>query len=490
MSLVTRLSAFFLGALAFVLIGFSLSLYVLARSYVFNQAEERLVAALETLSAAVDVETGGLEWEGNRRVTLGRDNSAEQPRWEVRDAAGLFVDRSANLNGADFYSGPSLSPAEDDAPPRVFPFDFQGQPWLLAQRRRDWKGDVQDLQLTPGPGQPPLYSGLVITAGISLAPAYGTLQALAVTLAGLSLVLWLSAAVVGRYLCRRALAPVAQMAEAARDMGAADLSQRLPSPGTHDELGELHRAFNGLLDRLEEAFERQRRFTGDASHQLRTPLTAMLGQLELALRRDRTADEYRRILAEAHGQAGRLRQIVEALLFLARADAEAGVGELEEVDLAAWLPVHLASWSVHPRAADLRMESERGGPVLVRAQPLLLGQLLDNLLENAFKYSAPGAPVTVQLSRHANAAILAVHDSGDGIAPDELPHVFDPFYRSAEARRRGLAGTGLGLAIARRIATAFGGTLTVESQPGKGSRFSLNAPGGAKCGQGLLPGGV
>src|SRR5262249_52927799 len=161
---------------------------------------------------------------------------------------------------------------------------------------------------------------------------------------------------------------------------------------------DLGRTANGLLDRLQEAFERQRRFTGDASHQLRTPLAAMLGQAEVALRRDRPPEEYRRVLALVHDQAGHLSRIVEALLFLARADAEGELAGLEVLDLARWLPEQRPRWGGHERAADLRLEQASPGPCRVKVQPVLLGQLLDNLLDNAFRYSAPGTPVRVSLA--------------------------------------------------------------------------------------------
>jgi two-component system, OmpR family, sensor kinase len=257
-------------------------------------------------------------------------------------------------------------------------------------------------------------------------------------------------------------------------MSAADLHQRLPGPAHADEVGELNRAFNELLDRLQEAFERQRRFTGDASHQLRTPLAAMLGQVDVALRRERPGEEYRRVLTLVQDQTDHLRRIVEALLFLARADAEAELSSLETVNLADWLPAHLKSWAEHPRAGDLRVECPDAA--LVRAQPLLLGQLLDNLLDNAFKYSEPGTPVTVTARREPDGITLTVRDEGPGIGPNDLPHVFDAFYRSAEARRLGRAGVGLGLAMAQRIAAAFGGTLSAASELGKGSSFTLRLP--------------
>ena len=155
-------------------------------------------------------------------------------------------------------------------------------------------------------------------------------------------------------------------------MSAADLDRRLPLAGTGDELDDLSRAFNGLLDRVGESFERQRRFTGDASHQLRTPLTAMLGQAEVALRHDRDPAEYRRVLESVRGQAQHLRRIVEALLFLARADAEARRPELERIDLAAWAAEHLTTWAGHERAAARQAHEgwceSRG---LAEARPLL-----------------------------------------------------------------------------------------------------------------------
>ncbi len=478
MTLVTRLSTFFLTALAVVLAGFSLALYLLARSYLFGQADERLAAALDTLAAAVETEPPGLEWEpADRHLVLGRDHGPAEPRWEVRDVFGRFVDRSANLAGAELFPPTADARRPDDVPPGVRPFVLDGADARIARRVLWPTGGPSGQAPLPseGPG-PRRHPGLVLTAAVSLAPAQATLRALALTLVGLSAGVWLTAALLGHGLCRRALAPVAAMAAAAQDMGAADLTRRLPGTPTADELGELHRAFNGLLDRVQQAYERQRDFTGNASHQLRTPLTALLGQLDLALRRDRPAEEYRRVLGAARDQAGRLRQVVEALLFLARADAEADPGPLEPMDLAAWLPEHLRGWASHPRGADLRVGKSPDGALPVRARPILLGQLLDNLLDNALKYSPAGTPVLVSAAQEGGAVTLAVEDAGGGIPPDELPHVFEPFYRSPVARQRGLAGAGLGLAVARRIATALGGSLRAASEPGRGSRFTLQLP--------------
>ncbi len=470
MSLSARLSTFFLGALALVLVGFSTTLYLLGRSYLYHQVDERLQAAMDTLVAAAEMEGRGVEWEPNERhFTLGQQAGEDQVRWIVRDERGQAVDRSANLGSEDplRLSWPALS--EETAGLVVL---REGQPWRVSQRR---------VQAEPGavsrdPKGSEKYAFLVLTGAISQAPVAATLRRLAVTLAVLSGAVWLLAAFLGRWLCRRGLMPLTHIAATARAMSVAEWEQRLPSPQTGDELEDLSHAFNDLLARLHEAFERQRRFTGDASHQLRTPLTAMLGQIEVSLRRHRSVEEYRQVLTQVHGQGVHLRQIVEMLLFLARADAEAELPNLETVNLASWLKEYLQNWSEHPRAPDLGVELPNEDAVYVRVQPPLLGQLLDNLLDNACKYSPSGTPIMLRLEHESGVASCTVADAGCGIAAEDLPHVFEPFFRSAQARRLGYAGVGLGLTVVQRIAAGFGGTMTMQSEPGKGSRFTLRLP--------------
>ncbi len=465
MSLTARVSAFFLTLLALTLVGFSASFYLLARVHLSRQVDERLAAALDALTAAAEVEADGVDWEPDEHLlTLGREDGPGAIRWEARDGLGRPIDRSPNLGSGVLWDGDA--PAEDG----VRPAEREGEPWRLAWRRLRPAGEA-------GAKLPPTrHAALLLTAAASLNPTNDTLRLLAATLAGLSVGLWLAAAAAGRWACRWALLPVARLAAAARAMGATKPGDRLPAPGTRDELDDLARAFNGLLGRLGEAFERQRRFTGDASHQLRTPLTALLGQVDVALRRDRPAEEYRRALVEVHGQAENLSRIVDALLFLARADADARLPGTEVVDLSVWLAAQLARWSGHARAADLRLDRPAAGPLRVRVQPALLGMLVDNLLDNALKYSEAGAVLTVSARRQGGAMAVTVEDAGPGIAADDLPHVFEPFYRSVEARRLGRGGVGLGLAVARRVAVAFGGALDADTEPGRGSRFTIRLP--------------
>ncbi len=204
-------------------------------------------------------------------------------------------------------------------------------------------------------------------------------------------------------------------------------------------------------------------------------MTALIGQVEVALRRDRPANDYRRALESVLDQAGRLRCVVEALLFLARCEAEAGFPDLERVNLAAWVPTHLRNWTDHPRAADIVFEPCPEESVCAKIHPDLFGELLDALLDNALKYSEAGTPVVVRVGQDTGAWV-EVEDRGCGVKADEVPHLFRPFFRSDAARKLGVPGSGLGLAVAARIATALGSSVAVESDPGRGSRFRVSLP--------------
>jgi heavy metal sensor kinase len=474
MTLAGRLSLFFLAALAVVLVGFSASLYGLSRHHLLRQLDDRCGSLLDTLTAPVEDERDGLEWEAGERLPPARAGGDGPLVWAVFDEQGRRVPGSPAVDLPAGQAEPLHT--EEDGRADVA---WEGAPWHFARRtlRSRSAGDNAATAAGPDADRNRRYRVLVFVVGLPVGPVQGTLRTLAVVLAALSLVLWCSAALAGRWLCRRALAPVTRMARTARTLTAADLDRRLPDPGTGDELSDLGAAFNDLLTRLAEAFDRQRRFTGEASHQLRTPLTALLGQVEIALRRERPAEEYRRVLRAVQKQGERLRQIVDLLLFLARADAGSGPPETEPLDLAAWLADHLRSWGDHPRSGDIHavQADAPSGPLWVRAHAGLLAQVLDNLLDNACKYSAAGSPVTLRVWRQDGEARLAVEDRGHGIAAEDRRHVFDPFFRSAEARRCG-AGVGLGLAVTARIVEALGGRIELISEPGRGSCFVLALP--------------
>jgi signal transduction histidine kinase len=472
MSLANRLSGFFLAALAVALGGFSVTLYLLSRAHFQRDFDERLMDVMDVLAASADVDPGRVDWMPGARPLVKSPLIQDAPvRWAVANGRGEVIEYCwKGIREGDLAGIVGLSPDVGHAHNSFT--DRDGRHWRLVVRRIQ-AGPPAPSTAPPGQDLP----SLIVAVGAPLAQLEASLRNVALILAGLSTAIWLLAAVVGRRLCNRALFPVTRMAKAACVMTAADRNHHLPSPGTGDELDALAGSFNGLLDRLHHEFERQKRFTGDASHQLRTPLTALLGQIEVARRRDRSAEEYERVLDEVHDEAVRLRQIVEALLFMARAESEAELPDLQPIELVSWVHEHLSEWSHHERAADIHEEEPPTNAMLwVRVHPHLLGQLLDNLLDNACKYSAPGSPIHVSLGHEEDVVSLAVQDRGCGLAAEDRVHIFEPFFRSAEARRWGLSGVGLGLAVVQRIAAVFASTISVESEAGRGSRFMLHLP--------------
>lgn len=467
MTLTTRLSLFFLAALAAVLVTFSAALYLLADRYLHRQLDDRLAASARTLASAAEVEPDGVEWEPhNRPITLATGALGDEPYWAVTDEAGQVIDRSSQSDTTELLAGADRGFRSGHRNPRRV--DHDGRAWQALRLR------LEPAAPPPDPLKPGKHRAFDVTVVVPLDPVHGTLRALAVALVALTLGVLVVALFAGRAVCRRALAPVARMADAARSMSAADLTPRLPSSSSTDELADLAAAFNGLLDRLAEAFARERRFAGEASHQLRTPLAALIGQVEVALRRDREPAEYRRALGAVLDQAGRLRRVVEALLFLARSEADARLPGVEDVNLAGWVTARLRDRD-DPRGDDLVFESpEPAVPALIH--PDLFGELLDALLDNALKYSEPGTPVVVRVGREPAGAWVEVEDRGCGIVADDLPHLFRPFFRSEAARKRGVPGVGLGLAVAARIAAALGGSITVATEAGRGSRFRVRLP--------------
>jgi signal transduction histidine kinase len=323
------------------------------------------------------------------------------------------------------------------------------------------------------------YRGPAVTVRVGLLwhPVAAALRQLAWTLGGVSAGLWLVGALVSRWVCRRAIRPVVQMASCAKSLRGEQPGQLLPVASSGDELEDLGHSFNDLLTRLQEVLQQQQRFAGDASHQLRTPLTAVLGQVEVALRQERTPQEYQRVLGIVRRRAGEMRQTVELLLFLARLPARSELPDTCLLNLADWLEEAKRRWEDHPRAGDIAWPRLNGDTAwALRTQPALLAQLVDNLLDNACKYSAAGAPIRLDLARTRRGVTLTVADEGVGIAAEELPHLCEPFYRAEEARRLGRPGIGLGLTVVQRIVAVLGGELRIDSIPGQGSRFSVFLP--------------
>ncbi len=295
---------------------------------------------------------------------------------------------------------------------------------------------------------------------------------LALVLGGLALVGL--ALLVGWLVARRALGPMVEVTETARAISlSGDFAARVQAPTPHDEVGELALAFNEMLVALEENHQALQRFLGDASHQLRTPLTSMRANLELAKRADLPAEERQALLADAAAEAARMAGLVADLLALAR--AEAGV-RLQ------FAPVQIDEVLVEcvrqqrPAAGDVRVSLNQVEPARVLGDRDRLKELLLILVDNAVRYSPPHGQVSASLEARDGQAVIIIADTGIGLSDDEIPHLFERLYRGRQARAMRPAGTGLGLAIARWITEAHGGTIAIRNRSPVGAEAEVKLP--------------
>jgi heavy metal sensor kinase len=357
---------------------------------------------------------------------------------------------------------------------------------LSAQARRNAARGVHTVEtLVLAPGErirvltlPVVRAGVLvqlIQVGIPLARVEHALRRYLQIVLVLGPVGALLAAAGGAGIARIALRPVDAMARTARRITAEDLAARIRPRGAGDELDYLAETLNGMLARLEGAFGQMRRFTADAAHELRTPLTVLKGEMEVALRSERSPAEYRRVLETSLEEVDRLIRVAEDLLLLARSGSEAGL-ERARVELE---PLVLECLDAGVRLGSRAGVSVRPGemvPAAVLGDAQALRRALLNLVENAVTYTPPGGRVTISLGHGAGMARIVVEDTGIGIALDDQERIFQPFVRLDEARSRHTGGTGLGLAIARSIVAAHGGRLDVQSSPRTGSRFTIELP--------------
>jgi len=281
----------------------------------------------------------------------------------------------------------------------------------------------------------------------------------------------------GFWISGRALAPIERITEDARTISFQNLSDRLAVPNANDELRQLAETLNAMLDRIERAVGQIRQFTADASHELRAPLTLIQTAAEFSLRRDRPKEELVDALQKILLESRRTSQLTSNLLLLARADADQQAIEPVVLDLSAVCRGAVDQALI--LAADKRLEISAdlsAGRVEVCGEEASLERLLLILVDNAVKYTPEGGQITLTLKASGNEAIVRVRDTGVGISAGDLPHVFDRFWRADKVRSRALGGTGLGLSIAQWIVGKHNGTLTAESELGRGSVFTVTLP--------------
>jgi two-component system OmpR family sensor kinase len=320
----------------------------------------------------------------------------------------------------------------------------------------------------------------VIQVAMSLDDAYAAIRVGRWLFLAMSMVILVVISLTGALLARKALRPIDQMVSRARRIGEANLTDRLPHPGTDDEIGRLVETLNEMLGRLERSFEVRRMFSADASHELRSPLSRLRAELEVALRRPRPVAEYEETLRSCLDEVERVQGVIEELLELARIDTSTEQEPAETVSVRDL--VDAAVIAVRPRAEPngVRVVVERLPDALVTAAPIAAKVALANILDNAVKFSPAGGQVRIEVTAADHEAIIAVSDAGPGVAPDEAERLFQPFYRGRASRSTEVPGVGLGLAISRVLVQRQGGRITLDAPDERGAKFSVHLPRAAR----------
>lgn len=450
-----RLTLWYAGVLALSLIAFVLLVYYAAANVFYERQDESLRSTAETVASAYIQELEEEDSVAKANEVVLAELVFPNRYVEVTDPAGHVVAWSGNLTGHVLAIPPQTV---NDARTRSISFTVVNQ-LRVAVVPLSAKKDLG-------------YAAVAEPLGVI---DEGLRRLRRDFFAGVPLILLL-ASVGGYVLARKSLSPISLMDQQTRRIKADSLSSRLDVKNKRDELGGLATTINDLLVRLENSFKQQQRFVADASHELRTPLAVLRGETEVALAQPRRIDEYKASLNLIKDEAEQLSRIVEDLFILARQPFDAPAIMRERVSLDKVVGECARAAQVLAARKDLKLTVNASKPLSLIGDDELLQRMILNLLDNAVKYTPAGGEVSLDLAAHNGDARITVRDTGIGIPEKDQPHIFDRFYRVDKARSRAMGGAGLGLSIAHWIAEAHGGTISVESQTGRGSAFTVELP--------------
>ena len=502
-----RLQIWYGLILVAVLAGFGFTAYQLERGRVFRRVDEELQRRIAVIGDARRVQVRGQARSGGvQDIPPGRRPARDQnpdnppraqppgpplPGWEGRpmrpEELLAWLPRSNLFDQSDtngFYyivqtpDGTDLLRSANA--PAASPFSS----------RRDIRGpgvsisEEGGLRLAPPRRQPPSTTGnfretigyrpgFVFVVGCSIAPEWKELRHTAVKLSGVGAAILLLGLAGGWWIASRAMQPIQGISTAATRISAGDLSQRINIADAESELGQLASTLNSTFSRLESAFGQQRQFTADAAHELRTPLAVILSETQATLKRERSAEEYRQAVEVCQRITQRMRRLIESLMELARLDA--GQEQLKQMKF------DLSTTAVDCVELVRPLADERNVKILSEVSSLScvgdrerISQVVTNLLTNAVEHNRSGGEVKLSVQREGGLAVLCVSDTGSGISAEDLPHIFERFYRAEKSRSSGNAG--LGLAISKAIIEGHGGSIEVSSQPDQGATFTVRLP--------------
>lgn len=453
--------------MAALLLVFSVLTYAGGDALLHRFVDGRLFGLAETMAKIVEQHPNIIESSSEkypRAAELIRDKNEER---EVTHSLRIF-----SPDGRLVWNSPNAV-AQTPVPDHVFEQVRLGNSLYKTAETLDGRWSVRQL-FVPIPLQGPVRH--ILQAEASLLLYRETLIGLVILLTLGSGVILFVAWIGSGWLAKKVMTPIEVLSTGAETMSEADLGKRLTLDSPYQEFRRLTQAFNSVMDRFQRSGETQRRFCDIAAHEMKTPLTILQGNLDVALMKARTTEEYREALINNLEQVGRLIALTRSLLTLA--NFTSGKPPVHLVPLALEPLIQDLVDELTPLADDRRItltfESQSVPPILGDAQ--WIKQALINLLDNALHYTPPAGAVTIRLEAVGDEVAVAVADTGHGIEPEHLPHLFERFYRTDWARAKDAGGTGLGLPIVKEIAEAHGGTISVTSQVEKGSVFTLRLP--------------
>jgi len=453
-----RLSLAYGGALSAVAVLLAIGFWLGYARLEMARVDDSLTSQAQSLLSGLDNQGGSVSFQGGDTLP-GETSQGIAIRAVLLDSSGHVVDRSGSgVNDRAMVSAAAAALAKE---PGAAQSQTVGgvRERVLAQR--------VDLG-SAGKGT------LVLARPINELEA--SLAVAGLLLAAIVLVLVAVATAVGYLLAGRALRPVHVIASTARDLSEQNLHRRIELDLPPDELGELVNTFNQMLARLEGSFDGLRRFTADAAHELRAPLTLIRAEAEVALSKARTNEELRESIRSLLEEVERLSRTADQLLLLARADAGALQARREPVDLADLVEETVDRWRIlaSPKSVEIRFEAP--GSAAASGDPDLLRRLLDNLIDNSIRHTPAGGNIDVTLVPSTVGWGLTVGDSGPGVDPALLGTIFERFTRGDAARQRETGGAGLGLALCAAIAQSHGGSIRVDATDTGGAMFTVELP--------------
>ncbi|MFQ5673270.1 MAG: sensor histidine kinase [Nitrospinales bacterium] len=458
-----KLTAWYVALLAIILILFSFLLHFFLSNQLYEGVDNSLkvsarVVAKTALMKYAAAPLPGLEYFLNQFMGHGNMNKF----FRIYDGSGNVGSRSKNIDGSQF-------PLTQEAYSRAVKGEDTFETFMLS--------DDHPIRVLTMPIR---RNGKLV----NLVQVGTSLQAVNETMKSLKIFLYMAipailgvATLVGFFMARRALNPVSKITQTARDISSGhDLSKRIPVPPAQDEIGKLVVTFNDMLERLENSFVHMRQFSSDASHELRTPLTVLKGQSELTLNKVRTLNEYQEVLSSNLEEINYMSKVLEDLFALSKADEDKIRFDCKPMDLGTIIEEVCKHAEVLADEKNIEIVIAYLEPARINGDAVRLRQMIWNILHNGIKYTPPGGRIKVSLQNKEDAALLTVEDTGIGISEENLPNIFNRFYRVDKARSRSEGGSGLGLSISRYIVKAHGGRIDVESQLGKGTKFKVSLP--------------